>query len=88
VRDLDQLIERRGVPKVIRSDNGPEYINKTVRQWAIRRGIGLEYIQPGKPQQSAYVAHYNRSVRDAWLAQMCFDSFADVQASATRSLQM
>lgn len=51
VRALDQLIEWRGVPKVIRSDNGPEHISETVRQWAMSRGIQLEFIQPGKPQQ-------------------------------------
>jgi len=86
VRALDQLIEWRGVPKVIRSDNGPEYISETVRQWAIRRGIRLEYIQPGKPQQNAYVERYNRTVRYDWLAQAWFDSIAEVQASATRWL--
>ena len=86
VRALDQLIEWRGVPKVIRSDNGPEYISETVRQWAIRRGIRLEYIQPGKPQQNAYVERYNRTVRYDWLAQTWFDSIAEVQASATRWL--
>ncbi len=86
VRALDQLIEWRGVPKVIRSDNGPEYISETVRQWAIRRGIQLECIQPGKPQQNAYVERYNRTVRYDWLAQTLFDSIEEVQASATRWL--
>ena len=86
VRALDQLIEWRGVPKVIRSDHGPEYISETVRQWAINRGIQLEFIQPGKPQQNGYVERYNRTVRYDWLAQTLFNRIEEVQASATRWL--
>jgi putative transposase len=86
VRALDQLIEWRGVPKAIRSDNGPDYISETVRQWAISRGIQLEFIQPGQRQQNAYVERYNRTVRYDWLAQTLFDRIEDVQASATRWL--
>ena len=86
VQALDPLIEWRGLPKVIRSDNGPEYLSETVRPWAIARGIQLEIIQPGKPPQNAYVERYNRTVRDDWLAQTVFDRIEDVQASATRRL--
>ena len=78
VRALDQLIKWRGVPKVIRSDNGPEYISETVRQWAMSRGIQLKCIQPGKLQQHAYVERYHRTVRYDWLAQTRFDRIEDV----------
>jgi putative transposase len=47
----------------IRVDNGPEYISRTLVNWAEKRGIALTYIQPGKPQQNAYVERYNRTVR-------------------------
>ena len=63
VRALDQLIEWRGAPAVIRCDNGPEYISETVQQWAKGRGIHLDFIQPGQPQQNAYIERYNRTVR-------------------------
>ena len=63
VRALDQLIEWRGAPIRIRSDNGPEYVGHTLPACAQRRGIQLEFIQPGKPQQNAYVERYNRKVR-------------------------
>ena len=53
VRSLEQIIEWRGQPVAIRSDNGPEYIGKTLREWAQRKGIRLDHIQPGKPQQNA-----------------------------------
>ena len=63
IRSLDQIIEWRGCPKAIRVDNGPEYISQALRQWAEDRGIALHHIQPGKPQQNAYVERYNRTVR-------------------------
>jgi putative transposase len=50
VRALDQIIEWRGKPKVIRCDNGPEYISALLAIWAAKHGIRLEHIQPGKPQ--------------------------------------
>lgn len=63
VRALDQLIEWRGAPAVIRCDSGPEYISETVQQWAKDRGIHLDFIQPGQPQQNAYIERDNRTVR-------------------------
>ena len=49
IRSLDQIIEWRGKPEVIRSDNGPEYISGAFIAWAERRGIRLDHIQPGNP---------------------------------------
>lgn len=86
IRALEQIIEWRGRPAVIRCDNGPEYLSEAIRDWARIRDIRLEHIQPGKPQQNAYVERYNRTVRYDWLSQTLFDSIAEVQASATRWL--
>ncbi|WP_323001696.1 IS3 family transposase [Denitromonas sp.] len=83
VRALDRVIEWRGKPKQIRSDNGPEYVGKTLTEWAQRRGIRLQYIQPGKPQQNAYIERYNRTVRYDWLGHYLFDSITEVQEHAT-----
>ncbi len=83
VRALDQVIEWRGQPEAIRSDNGPEYIGSMLANWAAKRGIQLLHIQPGKPQQNAYVERYNRTVRYDWLGQYLFDSIEQVQAHAT-----
>jgi putative transposase len=55
-------------------------------RWAEDRGIGLCFIQPGNPQQNAYVERYNRTVRYDWLSQYLFDSIAEVQDYATRWL--
>ena len=86
IRALEQIIEWRGQPAEIRCDNGPEYISNLLNQWAKERGIWLEFIQPGKPQQNAYIERYNRTVRYDWLAQYLFDSIEEVQEYATRWL--
>ena len=84
IRSLEQIMQWRGTPKVLRCDNGPEYISESIVNWAKRRGIRMEYIQPGKPQQNAYVERFNRTVRYEWLAQYCFDVISEVQDFATR----
>lgn len=86
VRALNQIIEWRGKPKSIRCDNGPEYISATLASWAEKHNIDISYIQPGKPQQNAYVERYNRTVRYDWLGQNIFDSIGEVQEFATKWL--
>jgi putative transposase len=86
IRSLDQIIEWRGKPKAIRCDNGPEYISHKLHAWADKHAIRLEYIQPGNPQQNAYVERYNRTVRYDWLAQYLFESIEEVQDHATKWL--
>ena len=86
IRALEQIIEWRGKPKIIRCDNGPEYISAQLTEWSEKNRIKLDFIQPGKPQQNAYVERYNRTVRYDWLAQNLFDNIEDVQEQATRWL--
>ena len=86
IRSLEQIIEWRGKPAAIRCDNGPEYISTVLLTWAERQNIRINHIQPGKPQQNAYVARYNRTVRYDWLNQFLFSSVAEVQDYATRWL--
>ena len=85
-RALDQVMEWRVKPKAIRCDNGPEYISDSLTSWARKRGVALPYIQPGKPQQNAYVERYNRTVRYEWLNQHLFESIEQTQESATQWL--
>jgi putative transposase len=80
------VIEWRGKPTAIRSDNGPEYVGKTLTEWAQKNGVRLDYIQPGKPQQNAYIERFNRTVRYDWLGHDLFESIAEVQDYATRWL--
>ncbi len=86
IRVLDQIIEWRGRPNAIRCDNGPEYISSALQEWATKRSIRIDYIQPGKPQQNAYVERFNRTVRYDWLSQTMFGSIQEVQDAATRWL--
>lgn len=84
IRSLKQIIQWRGRPLVIRCDNGPENISGLIQQWAKEWGIHLQYIQPGNPQQNAYVERFNRTVRYEWLSQYEWSGIEEVQDFATR----
>ena len=79
IRELKQIISWRGKHEVIRCDNCPEYISAAIQTWAQEWGIKLEYIQPGKPQQKAYVERFNRAVRHEWLSQYYWSDLAELQ---------
>lgn len=81
-RALDQLLEYREAPTAIRCDNGPEFTSHEFQNWAAKKGICIEYIQPGKPQQNAYIERYNRTVRYGLLNQYLFKDIREVQNSA------
>ena len=83
IRTLDQIIEWRGKPQKIRVDNGPEYISHKLKEWADKLDIALVYIEPGNPQQNAYVERFNRTVRYDWLSQEIFETIEEVQNKAT-----
>ncbi len=68
---------------MIRCNNGPEYPSRQLVEWAARQQIQLHYIQPGKPQQNAYVERFNRTVRHEWLDQHLFNSISHAQETAT-----
>ncbi len=82
IRTLNRIIEWRGKPTAIRCDNGPEYISTSLVTWAREHEIELCYIQPGKPQQNAYVERFNRTVRYEWLSQYYWKSLGEVQLFA------
>jgi len=86
MRALEHIIEERGKPQVIRCDNGPEYVSHALAKWAKERDITLAFIQPGNPQQNAYVERYNRTVRHEWLEMNEFKSIEHAQEEATKWL--
>jgi transposase InsO family protein len=79
-RILDGICSQRGKPVVIRSDNGPEFTGKSMLTWAHRHGIALRLIEPGKPNQNAYVESFNGRLRDECLNEHWFVSLAHARA--------
>lgn len=66
-RILDRLAIQRGLPQVIRTDNGKEFCGRAMLEWAHARGVALRLIEPGKPNQNAYVESFNGRLRDECL---------------------
>jgi len=79
-RVLDQAGHFRELPRVIRTDQGPELTGKALDQWAYERGIGLRLIQAGKPMQNAYVESFNGKFRDECLNEHWFRSLPEARA--------
>ena len=86
IRSLDQIIEWRGKPRIIRTDNGSEMCSAEFQTWAHKRDIRVQFIQPGKPTQNAYVERFNRTVRHEWLDEHLFESIDHAQRTATQWL--
>jgi len=63
---------------------GPEFISQQLTDWARKHQIQILHIQPGKPQQNAYIERYNRTVRYEWLSQHLWESIEEVQTFATQ----
>ena len=78
-RVLDQLAVSRGLPQVVRTDNGPEFCGRVMLTWAHARGHTLRLIEPGKPNQNAYVESFNGRFRDECLNEHWFTSVAHAQ---------
>ena len=64
---LSRLAREIGLPKTIRLDNGPEFISKAMEKWAGENGVRLNFINPGKPMENAYVESFNGRLRDECL---------------------
>jgi putative transposase len=80
IRVLDDLIRLYGRPARVRVDNGPELIAKAFVEWCVAQRLGLGYIQPGKPDQNAFIERFNRTFREEVLDAYLFDSLEQVRA--------
>jgi len=72
VRVLEEVALQRGYPQAIQVDNGPEFISRTVDQWAFGHGVELHFIEPGKPTQNAFIESFNGKFRDECLNENWF----------------
>lgn len=79
VRVLDTLAAWRGYPQRLRSDNGPEFISNKLDEWAEKNGVLLDFIEPGKPAQNAYIERFNRTFREEVLDLYLFDNLAEAR---------
>jgi putative transposase len=83
-RFLDQLIQQRGRPATIVSDNGTEFTSKSMFFWAKENGVVLHFIQPGKPMQNAFVESFNARFRDGCLNQHWFRDLDEAREEIDR----
>lgn len=72
VRVLDRICQARGYPKIIRTDNAKEFTGRAMLTWAHRHGVKLRLIEPGKPNQNAYIESFNSRFRDECLNEHWF----------------
>jgi len=66
IDQLDVLVIERGMPKALRMDNGPEFISKALREWAIE--VDLVFIPPGQPWRNGFIESFNGRLRDECLS--------------------
>jgi putative transposase len=78
-RVLDRMAIERGLPEAIVVDNGPEFRGRALAAWSEQRGVRLEFIQPGKPVQNAYIESFNGRLRDECLNANWFTSLSDAR---------
>ena len=76
---LAELMTDRGVPEHIRSDNGPEFTAKAVREWLGKVGAKTLYIEPGSPWENGYVESFNGKLRDELLDREVFYALLEVR---------
>jgi putative transposase len=81
---LSDLFVRRGVPKYIRSDNGPEFTAHKVRDWLERVEVQTLFIEPGSPWENGYIESFNGKLRDELLDRELFDTLLEAKVLIER----
>lgn len=79
IRVLEYLRELRGLPQMIRVDNGPEFISHKLDIWCREHKVSLAFIQPGKPMQNGFVERCNGNIRKELLNAYVFSSLKEVR---------
>ncbi len=85
---LDQLVAIYGVPGQVRCDNGPEFIAAALAEWCEAHDVVLHNIEPGKPNQNAFIERFNRTYRTEVLNAWVFTSLTDVREITEGWLEM
>lgn len=77
---LSQLVSQHGTPKVLRSDNGPEFVSKALLKWATSQNLDIALIDPGKPWQNGTTESFNGKFRDECLSMEWFRNRVEAKA--------
>jgi len=81
---LADVMVLKGVPEHLRSDNGPEFVAKGLRQWLDATGAKTLYIEPGSPWENGYCESFNSKLRDEFLNGEIFYSLKELRVLAER----
>jgi putative transposase len=84
IEAISETMKRRGAPKHIRSDNGPEFIAKAIRRWLARAKVETLYVEPGSPWQNGYAESFHARLRDELLEQELFESVQEAKLLSRR----
>jgi putative transposase len=79
VRELDRIVETRGCPRMIVSDNGTEFTSNAILAWQQEREVEWHYIAPGKPMQNGFVESFNGRLRDECLNEHLFTNLNEAR---------
>ena len=82
VRWISEVMLIRGVPGHIRSDNGPEFIARAIREFLSAAGVETLYVEPGSPWENGYAESFHSRLRDELLDAEVFDGLRDAKALA------
>jgi len=88
VRVLNELVAVHGCPTAVRVDNGPEFTAQPFVEWCAEHAVTTLYIQPGKPDQNAYIERFNRSYRTEVLNAHLFESIGELRHLTDAWLQV
>ena len=79
IKAMERLVAQRGVPGHIRSDNGSEFVARTLQSWLADRHVKTLYIEPGSPWQNGHVESFHGSLRDECLDRELMLSLAEAR---------
>jgi transposase InsO family protein len=82
--ELSELFIERGIPEYLRSDNGPEFIAESVREWLHKVGTKTLFIEPGSPWENGYIESFNGKLRDELLNGEIFDTVTEAKVITER----
>jgi transposase InsO family protein len=79
IEALREVMAERGPPTYIRSDNGPEFVAKAVKEWLAKKGTRTLFVEPGSPWENGYIESFNARLRDELLNRQLFSGLREAR---------